>query len=275
MPDFHAIARELGPRPSGQPRPVSGGCIHDSYRWGEWFIKTNSAHHADPFRAEAEGLRALAAVGTIRVPVVLGHGLTGDTAWLALEALDLASSGDEAALGEQLAALHASTADVFGFPHDNYLGSTPQPNHPTASWPGFFRDQRIGHVCRLLRRQGNVIPESDAFLEVLPQLLPADPPASLLHGDLWAGNKGFLSDGTPVLFDPAVYHGDAETDLAMTRLFGGFGPRFYQAYRHHRPAPDDEATLHGLYNLHHLLNHALLFGGGYLAQARGVMRRYL
>lgn len=275
MPDFAAIARELHHTPAGSPRSVSGGCIHESYLWGGWFIKTNSVDQSDNFRAEAEGLSALATTGAIRVPEVIGRGVTGDLAWLVLEALDLHSSGDEALLGEQLAALHSVKAEAYGFPHDNYLGATPQANPLTDSWPVFFRDQRLGRLIGLLRQQDSPLPEADAFLEKLPSLLPVDPPPALLHGDLWGGNKGFLADGTPVVFDPAVYHGDAETDLAMTRLFGGFGPRFYQAYRHHRPAPENEATLHGIYNLYHLLNHALLFGGGYLSQVRSHMRRFL
>lgn len=275
MTNLPLIARELGHVPPGQPIPVSGGCIHRSYRWGNWFLKTNSADQADNFRAEALDLQAIAATGTIRVPEVIGQGLTDDTAWLAIEALDLVPHGNETLLGEQLAALHEVTADRYGFHTDNFIGATPQPNRPSPSWGEFFRDRRIGHLIALLAKQASRIPEADAFLARLPSLLPENPPPSLLHGDLWGGNKAFLPEGTPVLFDPAVYHGDPECDLAMTRLFGGFGPRFYQAYRHHRPAPGHESFLHQLYNLYHVLNHALLFGGGYLAEARGIMRRHL
>ncbi|BCX49605.1 fructosamine kinase family protein [Haloferula helveola] len=274
MPDWRAIASSLGKPPTGSPTPVGGGCIHDSYVWGEWFIKTNSADQADNFRAEAEGLEAIRRTKTIRLPEVLGHGATGQSAWLALEALELVSRGDDAVLGEHLAALHSTTADWFGFPSENFIGATPQPNAATHSWVEFFREQRIGHQFRLLRKSGINFPGSDRFLDRLTERLPASPPASLIHGDLWGGNKAFLGDGTPVVFDPAAHHADPECDLAMTALFGGFSPRFYEAYRYHRPAPEDVESLHEIYRLYHILNHALLFGGGYISQARGILARY-
>jgi fructosamine-3-kinase len=93
------------------------------------------------------------------------------------------------------------------------------------------------------------------------------PQASLLHGDLWGGNHGYLDEGTPVIFDPAVYFGDRECDLAMSELFGGFAPDFYAAYREAWPLDAGYAVRKTLYNLYHVLNHANLFGGGYVAQA--------
>ena len=110
------------------------------------------------------------------------------------------------------------------------------------------------------------------MLEALPRLLRGHAPApSLLHGDLWAGNAAFLAGGTPVIFDPAVYYGDRETDLAMTELFGGFPEDFYAAYRAHAPLDSDYRARKTLYNLYHVLNHANLFGGGYAAQAENMM----
>jgi fructosamine-3-kinase len=111
---------------------------------------------------------------------------------------------------------------------------------------------------------------------MLPQLLAGHAPAaSLLHGDLWGGNVGFLADGAPVLFDPAAYFGDREADLAMTELFGGFPPVFYSAYREAAPLDRGYAVRKELYNLYHVLNHANLFGGGYAAQAERVIERLL
>jgi protein-ribulosamine 3-kinase len=97
----------------------------------------------------------------------------------------------------------------------------------------------------------------------------------LLHGDLWSGNYSFLSDGTPVIFDPAVYYGDRETDLAMSELFGGFNARFYQAYEEAFPLDSGYALRKKLYNLYHVLNHLNLFGGGYLGQAESLMGQLL
>lgn len=273
MPDYQAIAAKLGHTPPGSPRPVGGGCIHNACRWGAYFIKTNTPDELPNFQAEATGLAAIAATGTIRVPEVIAHGRADGSAFLVLEHLELHSSGNEARLGEQLAALHRHTAERFGFANDNFLGSTPQPNQWTPSWPEFFRDQRIGHLLGLLAEKGVTFPEAGRFLERLPTLLPESPPASLLHGDLWSGNKAFLADGTPVIFDPACYHGHAAAELAMTTLFGGFGPDFHDAYRSSGGA--DDPSLHDIYNLHHILNHALLFGGGYATQARGIMSRFI
>ena len=274
MSDLSSISRKLPSVPSGSPQSVSGGCIHSSYVWERYFIKTNDSSQAHNFAAEAAGLRAIAATGTIRVPEVILQGSEGAMAFLVLERLDLRSSGDEALLGGQLAALHAHIADDFGFDTDNFIGATPQPNPWTGSWIEFFTEHRIGHLLRLLAAKGIRYSAADRFLDRLPDLLPADPPASLIHGDLWAGNKAFLADGTPVLFDPAVHHADPECDLAMTGLFGGFSRRFHEAYRAVRPVPEDEHNRHELYRLYHLLNHALLFGGGYIDQAGTILRRF-
>ena len=97
------------------------------------------------------------------------------------------------------------------------------------------------------------------------------PQPSLLHGDLWAGNYAAV-DGVPVIFDPAVYYGDRETDIAMTRLFGGFGEAFYDAYTRSWPLqPGHESRLE-LYQLYHVLNHLNLFGAGYLGRALELLR---
>ena len=274
MTELPAIAARLGPPPSGSPQAIGGGCIHSSFAWGPYFIKTNEISQEENFAAEAAGLRAIAETGSIRVPAVLLQGTEGETAFLVLERLELVSSGDDAALGERLAALHAHESDAFGFGSDNFIGSTPQPNPRTSSWAAFFGEHRIGHLLRLLSSKGIRYPQSDRFLERLPEILPAKPPASLVHGDLWGGNKAFLRDATPVLFDPAAHYADPECDLAMTGLFGGFSRRFYDAYRSIRPAAGNEHELHEIYRLYHLLNHALLFGGGYVDQAGAIIRRF-
>jgi len=273
MPDFPAIAKQLDHRPAGDPTPVGGGCIHRAYRWGDLFLKLNDRDQLPNFEAEANGLAALRATGSIRVPAVRGLGGTTDHAFLALEWLDLTPSGDETLLGEQLAALHAHRDDRYGFPADNFLGATPQPNGWLDSWPEFFRQRRLGHLLEQLAARGVTFPGAERLLERLDDLLPAHPPGSLLHGDLWGGNRAFLADGTPVLFDPACHHGDAACDLAMARLFGGFGERFFEAYRlHAAPGADDPQRI-PLYQLYHVLNHALLFGGGYVEDAAARIRR--
>ena len=275
MAALQTIAERLDPKPKGEPVSVSGGCIHQSYVWGDYFIKTNSADQWPNLHAEAEGLKAIAATKTIRVPEVIQKGRLDDLSYLVLERLDLQSGGDEAALGEHLAALHDITQERYGFSEDNFIGATPQPNPMTDDWVDFFRDQRLGHQLKLLETKGIRFEEADRLLDHLTDILPASPPASVIHGDLWSGNKAFLSDGTPVVFDPSTHFADAECDLAMTELFGGFSRRFYEAYRAHRPAPENVSDLHEIYRLYHILNHAYLFGGGYATQACSIMRRYI
>ena len=185
-----------------------------------------------------------------------------------MEFLELRSRGDFAALGRMLATLHRSHGDEFGWPRDNYIGATPQPNGRSASWRDFWRERRLGPQLALAKRHGYPIDIGN-----VGDLLDGHEPApSLLHGDLWSGNAAFLASGAPALFDPAVYYGDREADLAMTELFGGFPRQFYAAYEAAWPlAPGYERRKH-LYNLYHLLNHLNLFGGGYLAQVRSALR---
>ena len=245
-------------------QPVSGGCIHQCYRatlkGRAVFLKTNDTRFADAFAAEADGLAALRAAGCT-APEPLAHG----TAYLLMEFLELRSRGDFAALGRMLAATHRSRGNAFGWTRDNYIGSTPQQNKQCGNWAEFWREQRLGPQLALAIRKGYTIDVGD----VCDLLEKHEPAPSLLHGDLWSGNAAFLPDGRPVLFDPAVYYGDAEADLAMTELFGGFPPEFYSAYGE---LPAGYATRKHLYNLYHLLNHLNLFGGGYLAQVKATLR---
>jgi len=270
------IARVTGSRPIGDPEPVGGGCIHNAFVLGDYFLKTNRPSFLEMFEAEVDGLRAIRATGTIRAPEPVIAGADESAAFLAMERMDLGGRGDEGALGEQIAALHRCTAAAHGWERDNFIGSTPQPNHPCGDWAEFFRDRRLGHMLDLLSDRGIGFSGSERLLERVPDLLggAAAAPPSLLHGDLWGGNAGFLNDGTPVVFDPAVYRGHREADLAMTALFGGFGSRFYDAYNASWPPEPGHEERRGLYNLYHILNHALLFGGGYASQAAGIIRRY-
>jgi len=263
-----AISAQLG---ITHAESVSGGCIHRCYRAQRHgravFLKLNEARFADAFAAEADGLAALRAAGC-RAPEPIAQGTAGASAYLVLELLELRASGDFAALGTMLAALHHRQADRFGWPRDNYIGSTPQANGGCESWMAFWRERRLEPQLALTARNGYRLDVGPVW-----ELLEGHAPApSLLHGDLWNGNAGFLPAGTPVLFDPAVYYGDREADLAMTELFGGFPPQFYAAYNTAWPLASGYERRKHLYNLYHLLNHLNLFGGGYLAQVRSALR---
>jgi len=226
------------------------------------FRKEGPAQRAEAFAAEAEGLEALRP--HIRVPRVLDRGVEGAKAFIVLEYLELSAGGDFAALGGALASLHRNSGPRFGWPRDNYIGLGLQENGWCDDWAEFFRERRIKPQ---LERAGLRVK-----LDALDRILDGHSPRpSLLHGDLWSGNAGFTREG-PVVFDPAVYYGDREADLAMTELFGGFPPEFYRAYSEALPLePGYERRKH-LYNLYHLLNHLNLFGGGYLAQVKSTLR---
>jgi protein-ribulosamine 3-kinase len=186
-------------------------------------------------------------------------------------------------MGRALAAMHRATGRQagaqFGWRRDNFIGSTAQCNRGRDDWPGFWRDARLLPQLALAARNGlgsRLIDTGERLATVLPRLLSGHAPQpSLLHGDLWRGNASFLADGSPALFDPAVYFGDREADLAMTELFGGFPPGFYAAYTEAWPLDAGYPLRRDLYNLYHVLNHANLFGGGYAAQSQALMERLL
>lgn len=262
---------------------LGGGCINTAWRlsdeYSSFFVKLNTAASLDMFAAEFEGLQALNAAAAIRIPIPLCCGISEDHAYLVTEYLPLEGGIDYAKLGEQLAAMHGHYSDSFGWHRDNTIGTTPQANPTMPDWLQFWRRYRLGYQLRLAADNGY-----GGELQILGERLMADfhhlfvgyrPPASLLHGDLWSGNAGALPDGEPVIFDPAVYYGDRETDLAMTELFGGFNPAFYSAYNSHSPLDPGYKVRKHFYNLYHILNHLNLFGGGYRHQAEQTMRMLL
>ena len=259
--------------------PAAGGSIHRCYRLDgdnrRYFVKTNAAATLPNFAAEADGLSRLSATGSVRVPTLICIGATTETAFLVLEFLALrpATSAGQARLGSAIAALHRAESGVsrYGLERDNFIGSTVQPNAYCDDWTAFFRERRLRFQLDLAARNGyqNALEPGYRLLENLHGLfLHYRPRPSLLHGDLWSGNAGELDGGTPVVFDPAVYFGDRESDLAMTELFGGFAPAFYAAYDEAWPRDHDYSARRSLYQLYHVLNHLNLFGAGYLAQAQ-------
>ena len=265
--------------------PVGGGCIHQTLALegpddARYFAKLNDAGFAPTLAAEADGLLALAGAG-MRVPQPVAQGEAAGRAFLVLEFLALGEGSDAAhrELGRRLARQHASRGPHFGWARDNYIGLTPQANTPCASWGEFWQTRRLAPQLALARAKGH-----DGRLQALgaqvmaavPRLLAGHGTApALLHGDLWSGNAAFLRNGTPVVFDPAVYYGDPEADLAMTELFGGFPESFYEGYREVRAIADGYRLRRVLYNLYHVLNHLNLFGEGYLPQAERMMARLL
>ena len=266
-------------------QPLAGGDINTAYRLQteerNFFIKLNSPDRLAMFEAEAAGLQDLAQTQAIRVPKLIVCGNTAEYAFLVLEyiALNNLNTRSEQLLGQQLAQLHRQKQAYFGWHRDNTIGSTAQVNGRYQDWITFWQQQRLGHQLTLAAAKGY-----GGRLQTLGEKLCAglkplfssyQPQPALVHGDLWRGNVAADEHGNPVIYDPACYFGDRETDVAMTELFGGFSPIFYQAYQSTYPLDPGYAGRKTLYNLYHILNHLNLFGQGYLHQAENMLSKLL
>ena len=281
-----AIGRATGtPFAIGRATAASGGCIHSSWVLESgatrYFAKTNDARFAATFAAEADGLVALAGAGAARAR---DRSRTGKRTAARSSSSSISSSvagptRPSASSGASLRACTrtaaASSAGIAttssGSPRSRTRGTRRGSSSGSASG-----SRRSSTLAARNGHRGELQSLGSRVIEAVPQLLAGHSPApSLLHGDLWSGNVGFLADGTPVVFDPAVYYGDAEADLAMTELFGGFPPSFYEGYREVRPIAAGYPVRRALYNLYHVLNHLNLFGEGYRSQAERMMARVL
>jgi len=265
---------------------IQGGCINSTAlietNTGErFFVKSNS--HALPglFPCEAVGLEVILRTNTVRAPRAVAAGESNSSSFLILEYIESAPARPDfhEFFGRNLAELHRSHADRFGFEGDNYIGSSPQCNEWKSSWPEFFAQARFEYQIKLLEKKGRATSEFNSrlakLIERLSELIGRhNPRPSLVHGDLWSGN--FISDeaGGPVIIDPAVYYGDREVDLAMTELFGRFDPKFYAAYRESFPLEEGYELRRDIYNLYHLMNHLLIFGLSYMGGVMDILRRY-
>jgi fructosamine-3-kinase len=281
--------------------PVGGGCINPAARVeaedGEaFFLKWNPAHPPEMFAAEADGLRALAAPGVLRIPEALawgGNGTGMDPSWLLLEFIPRGRPDAHYGrrLGEGLALLHVSASTgrepprpraAYGWHRDNFIGSLPQENEPSDDWAVFWRDRRLAPQVRRAREGGYFTGTGGQILDRLISRLDevmadsAGEGPALLHGDLWSGNFYAGPSGEPVLIDPAVYQGSGEVDLAMMELFGSFPPGFRDGYGSRRTlAPEYDGFRRALYQLYYLLVHVNLFGGGYVSGSLAAAERAL
>jgi len=277
-----SLASALGARVIGA-RPLSGGDINDAFEvrladGREIFVKCNVSAPNDMFVAEARGLAWLGDAKALRVPAVLAASGANDmTPFLALELIRPKARRDnfDERLGRGLAALHRHGAPAFGLDHDNYVGRLPQKNTFAVTWPEFYRVRRLGPQLKAAADAGlapaRLRREFERLFGQLESLCgPAEPPARL-HGDLWGGNLITDDLGEPCLIDPAVYGGHREIDLAMMKLFGGFGPRVFAAYEESFPLADGNRDRVALYQLYPLMVHVNLFGAGYLPQVEAAL----
>ncbi|OZG74607.1 hypothetical protein BTA51_06335 [Hahella sp. CCB-MM4] len=259
---------------------VGGGCINDTGvvrtdKGESFFLKHNRNAHESMFECEAKSLKIMADTDAIRIPRAYYY----DDHCLLLEYLEPGKRKDNywELFGQQLAAMHRHTAPEFGLDFATFCGTTLQPNSWIRDGYHFFAAQRLMMQGKLAHEQGYLkrgdMEQLERICHRLPSLVP-EQPASLVHGDLWSGNAHTGPEGEPVLIDPALYFGWREAELGMTALFGGFPEAFYQAYDEAWPLETGWRERLPLYNLYHLLNHLNLFGGGYLSQVCGVLRRF-
>ncbi|TAE61772.1 MAG: fructosamine kinase family protein [Nostocales cyanobacterium] len=268
---------------TSQSKSVGGGCINQAYTISDgkitYFVKLNTANQGEMFAAEMLGLQQMYETHTIRVPKPVCWGTTNNSSYLVLEYLNINGGSHKSwqQMGQNLAAMHQKISNQgFGWNMNNTIGSTPQINTWKSDWIEFYIENRLGYQFQLARRKGGNFPLADKLIDAIPKILAnhhVEP--ALVHGDLWGGNAGFTVDGEPVIFDPATYYGDREVDIAMTELFGGFPAAFYQGYQEILPLDNGYEKRKILYNLYHILNHFNLFGGGYAAQANGMIERIL
>ena len=267
---------------------VSGGNINRAVKIvvgdRQLFVKFNERVLPGMMVAEKAGLELLARAGEVRVPKPV---LVGEQ-FLMMEWLDFAESSkyqvvSERKLGKQLARLHRRISGVCGLEQDNYIGLLPQNNDLTESWVEFYWESRIFPQIEIMRKkvvsdESRVATLEDKLYKLkdkLSELIPSKVEASLLHGDLWGGNWGVLESGEPVVYDPAVYVGHREMDLAMTELFGGFGREFYEVYDGEWKRDAGYGERRELYQLYPLMVHMNLFGGSYFGRVEAIVEGYL
>lgn len=262
---------------------ISGGDISEAYALEagghRLFCKVQEATRGKAmFEAEVRGLEALR-VHFPRVPTVVGTGVQEGKAFLVLDWLEEGTPRPDrwARLGEGLARLHQGPVNRFGLEENNFIATLPQDNHPEPSWATFYIRRRLTPLWRQGVEQGlftvKTLGQVAALEERLEMIFPKKLPA-LVHGDLWSGNTRVGPDGDLWIFDPAVYRGHREMDLAMTRLFGGFPPVFYEAYAHYYPLEPGWEERVEICQLYPLLVHALLFGGGYVRDCVDIVATY-
>jgi len=266
---------------------TEGGCINQTHvlqltNGERVFLKHNSNPPSDFFAAEAKGLQLLSQSDKgPRIPKPLALQDSKNPSFLILEYIEKSSPAPDfpVQFAQSLAELHRTTHHSYGLDHDNYIGSTPQKNALENNGIHFFRDHRLRYQQELARKTGKLPSKTDKNLSTLCNRIEnyldisGENPA-LLHGDLWSGNYFSDQDHTPCIFDPAVYFGLREADLAMTELFGRLPQKFYEAYHEAFPLNPGYEERKDLFNLYHLLNHLNLFGSSYLSSVEQVLKKY-
>lgn len=264
---------------------VSGGSINESYKLSTntvpFFIKVNSKKKFPGlFDSEEKGLNKLKSYSRFYVPKVILKDHFNDSAFLILPFLERGQTTSSfwTLFAENLAHLHQQSAEYFGFDEENYNGSLIQINAKKLRWADFFVENRLMIQCKLARDNKIVdqafVTQVEKIYPKIEHLFPVEKP-SLLHGDLWSGNYMAGKDGETILFDPAVYYGHREVDIAMSLLFGGFDKQLYSRYNEIFPLEKEWESRVDIANLYPLLVHVNLFGAGYAKRVKQVIKPFV
>lgn len=275
---------EMAPHKLVDFTEVHGGSINSCYHLrtnqSSYFVKINNANQfPQMFEKEAKGLELLRSIKAFKVPEVLLTSSFDDYSFLVQEYISVGTENPSfwRDFALSLAKLHRNSKSTFGLDHDNYIGSLPQKNRQILNWTDFFIENRLGVQEKMARDSKNINQSLsrlfDKLYMKLSNLIPKEKP-SLLHGDLWAGNFMVDADRRPVIFDPAVYYGHREMDIAMTQLFGGFSAEMYSAYQSEFPMEQGWQERMDLCNLYPLMVHVNLFGGDYARQVEKILKHF-
>ncbi|MEL6656907.1 MAG: fructosamine kinase family protein [Bacteroidota bacterium] len=265
-------------------RPLSDGDTSSIYQLElsntTLVAKTNSATTSPGLlKAEHLGLTAIAAYQKIATPKIELYEQCEQRELLVMQHL---SSGEKTTaslrqFGRQLAQLHQVQVNQMGWEFSNYIGKLSQSNQPCPTWHQFYAVERLHAQVQVAVEAGLLtvgdVPSMSRLEQACKNLL-GDPQPSPLHGDLWSGNYIIDISGTGYLIDPSFYYGHSEVDLAMSRLFGGFGTHFYEAYHEVLPPEPGAAARRDLYQLYYLLVHLNMFGRSYLSSVQHILNRY-
>ena len=263
---------------------LSGGDINDvfliQYKEESIVVKKNEEQRFPKMLAkEYSALQFLADNTPIRYPKVKSAFEADGFQYLLMEYIAPGENTEKGQLnlGRLLAREHRVTNPDFGWEEDNYIGSLPQINEFKNKWSDFYAECRLLFQTKMAFDNRLVdsafVTKMESFCYRLTDIFPEEKPA-LLHGDLWGGNYFFDKTDDPILYDPAVYFGHREVDIAMTRLFGGFSEAFYKAYNEEYPMEKGWEKRIEFGQLYPNMVHLNLFGPAYLSAVTSVINSF-
>ena len=283
--EINEICEELGETYPKSIEQVHGGDIHSAWRIEfsnkKLFLKRNirNKKFLEFEKYCLQNLRKYINQENLVIPEVIAYKNIKNIEILLIEWIDM-HNFDQKKLGKGLGELHLKSAEsnpkMFGFPVEGFIGTTDQKKGLEDNWIDCFLNLRI--IPQLLNLKSRILDKeiiNKVKEKIKSELLNHKPINALVHGDLWSGNAGMDKNGKGVIFDPASWWADNEVDIAMTKLFGGFRKEFYEEYHRIFPIKNGFEKRIIIYNFYHILNHANMFGGGYLNQVEDYVKAIL